>query len=71
MQALAASCVELRARTGNPPLAWPRPSFGLDFCSVNALRSGLGQEIWVHQNMYRWPRFPGLGQAHYKNLVQR
>jgi hypothetical protein len=23
MQALAASCEELRARTGNPPLGWP------------------------------------------------
>ena len=52
--------------------AWPGPTFGPDFCSVNALRPGLGHEIWAYQNS--WPRFPGLGQVevrlHYKNLVQ-
>jgi hypothetical protein len=51
-------------------LELPDPSFGLDFCSVNALRPGLGQEIWDHQN--RCYRFPGLGQAevclNYNNL---
>jgi hypothetical protein len=51
MQALAASCEELRARTGNPPLRWLNSGFRKNgkFTIQICIFSSFGQLLFVEK----------------------